>query len=63
MKDMSHQFIFGRFDTETPLWKATSDKYPKFLATSEAPYMSLLMGTHLWKVYNDSTFCAPIQTR
>ena len=55
--------MWTRFDTETSLWKATSARHPEFLATSESSFMTLLIGTHSWSVYNDSTFCSPIQTR
>ena len=49
-----------RFDIATNLWKATSTKHPDFLATSEAPYVTMLIGTHSWTVYNDSTSCSPL---
>ena len=51
-------FLQPRYDTEASIWKAQSLKNPDFIATSAAPYKTMLTGTHMWTVHNDSGFCS-----
>ena len=55
-------FYFYRYDTENSIWRAISIKNPKFTATSEASFETLLLGTHTWTVHNDSSSCYYSQT-
>ena len=41
------------------LWIAESNEIPDFEATSSAPQSSILLGTHLWTIYNDTKSCSP----
>jgi calcineurin-like phosphoesterase len=53
---------FPMFDKEASLWKAESTTHKNFVATSEAPFVTMLIGTHPWTIHNDSTFCKSGQT-
>ena len=56
---MQNCIIFlNRYDDNTRLWIATVFDNKDFLATSRAPLQSLLLGTHLWTIHNDSIKCA-----
>ena len=44
------------------MWRAKSIVHPRFAATSEASFESMLLGTHIWTVYNDSSSCSNSQT-
>ena len=52
----------SRFDTETSLWRARSINHPRFGATSEASFESLLLGTNDWTISNDSLSCSKSET-
>ena len=45
----------SRYDSAKNLWIAEHNKKTNFLATIKAPVESLLLGTHLWTIHNDST--------
>ena len=47
-----------RFDTKSSLWVASHARYPNFVATSDAPFVTMLLGPHPWKIYNDSALCS-----
>merc|ERR1711971_823263 len=47
-----------RYDEAERLWKAENEKYPSFLATSDATRTSLLIGQHTWSMFNDSKACS-----
>ena len=55
-------FLTTRFDDERLMWIARSVRDPRFVAMSEAPYVSMLVGTFPWKIVNDSTLCPSEQT-
>ena len=40
------------------MWKASNGKQKEFLATSDAKLDSLLIGPHMWTIYNDSKSCS-----
>ena len=40
------------------MWKANNRKHKEFLATSDAKLDSLLIGPHMWTIYNDSKSCS-----
>ena len=46
-----------RYNKSAKLWMMRDTRNVDFLATSRASESSLLLGTHLWKVHNDSTKC------
>ena len=46
-----------RYNKSAQLWMMRDTRNVDFLATSRASESSLLLGTHLWKVHNDSTKC------
>ena len=54
--------ILTRYDEKSSVWKAKAEKQPDFIATSKAPYVSILMGNHAWTIHNDSKFCSDTQT-
>ena len=46
-----------RYDVTDKLWKMRHAWNSDFLATSRAPESSLVLGSHLWEVQNDSKKC------
>ena len=46
-----------RYIKDVKLWEMRHARNDDFLAISRAPESSLLLGTHLWEVHNDSTKC------
>ena len=50
--------MITRYEPALSLWKATNKEQRGFLATSNAPEMSLLVGVHNWTIYNDSKLCS-----
>ena len=48
----------NRYDSDLSLWKANNRKHKEFLATSDAKLDSLLIGPHMWTIYNDSKSCS-----
>ena len=46
-----------RYDVNDKLWKMRHALNSDFLATSRAPESSLVLGSHLWQVHNDSKKC------
>ena len=55
-------FLTPRFDNQTSMWIARSSRDKSFVAMSEAPYVTMLVGTFPWTVVNDSTLCPYVQT-
>ena len=51
-------FFSNRYDSDLSLWKANNRKHKEFLATSDAKLDSLLIGPHMWTIYNDSKSCS-----
>ena len=49
--------IFSRYNVEEQLWMMRHARKINFLATSRASETSLLLGSHLWVVHNDSLEC------
>ena len=47
-----------RFDTAENLWTMRHRGREEFLATSQASKSSLLLGSHVWQVFNDSKRCS-----
>ena len=55
-------FIFiPRYDKNDKLWTMKHARKRDFLATSRASESSLLRGSHLWVVHNDSVKCSSEQ--
>ena len=54
--------IAYRFDNNLSVWKASDALHPTFVATSEASHVSMLRGTHVWVLHNDSSLCSSSQT-
>ena len=50
--------MITRYEPALSLWKATNKEQRDFLATSNAPEISLLVGVHNWTIYNDSKLCS-----
>ena len=51
-------FSLCRYDRQERMWKMRHARNADFLATSRAPENSLLLGSHLWVVHNDSLTCS-----
>ena len=47
----------SRYNRSANLWMMRHTRNNDFLALSRASESSLLLGTHLWEVYNDSSKC------
>ena len=64
LQNYNNYFTFHttRFDNQTSMWIARSARDTRFVAMSEAPYVTMLVGTFPWLVVNDSTLCPSVQT-
>ena len=49
--------VLFRYDITDKQWKMRHARNSDFLATSRAPESSLILGSHLWEIHNDSKKC------
>ena len=49
--------LYDRYNEQTEMWEVSDIEIPNLRATTNAPAKSLVLGRHLWTIYNDSKQC------